>query len=533
MESDKMIFSSMEKINENLADYIWGPKGIWDGLLDAGLALGALFSLFIVARMAYKSMVQEEGIDFLALLRPILTAFVLANWYWVTSSLYAISIPFTDACRAMYEYQAGKLGSLRDKRTYAAIHLGKKVRDEKAKAELMDMIDDGVEKEDTQDDGVENKQGDVSVDMADKFSDIYYSDDKEIISNPLIISSAYNSQFLEAIIMWVGELIWEVSSYFIFLLKNIFIAVLVLFGPITIACSILPAWRDAWVQWTGRMVSVSMYGALAYLVMFIAMLLIEFGLNQDIAILEKAGTDATTFWTMVKFNGSSWGTLSMYLIALLIGAKALRAVPELATWIIPAEPIRTAGNFLGGMMKVTTDTAKAAATVAVIAVTAGVGGAAAGGSAGGSAGAGVGAGAGTGEAVGSGAGTGTGAGTEAGSGAAETATPAGGIGTEWTGAEEPENGQDAQDYMSRDDEEDNGNEEEEEIPQYSREEEDQKRRTRLLETLEEYEKAVENGYEESFMIEHGYDRDSYQRMNEELDRLEKELNMNNKKRKKR
>lgn len=519
--SDKMIFSSMEKINKDLADYIWSPDGIWDGLLDAGLALGALLSLFIVARIAYKSMVLEEGIDILGLLRPILIAFALVNWYWVTSTLYALSVPFTDTFRAMYEYQADKLGKLREKRTYAATHLGKKVREEKAKADFMDLIDDGVEKEDTQDDGVENKQGDVSVDIADKFTDIYYSDDKEIISNPMIISSAYNSQYLEAIIMWVGELLWEVSTYFIFLLKNIFLAVLVLFGPITIACSMLPAWKDAWAQWTGRMVSVSMYGALAYLIMFIAMLLIEFGLDADIAILEKAGKDGNVFWTMMKFNGSSWGTLSMYLITLMIGAAALHAVPELATWIIPAEPIRSAGNFLGGTIKIATDSGKAAAKVAVAAVTAGVGGAAAGGST-------AAASTGTGEAVGSG--TAAGAGAE--SGAVNMTVPGGDTGSGGMEMEGSEAGQKVEDHLSRDEEENSGDDEEKEILQNNREEENEEKRKKLLETLEEYEKAIENGYEESFMIEHGYDKDSYQKLNEELDKLEKEINNANKKRKK-
>ena len=521
-----MIFSSMEKINEDLTDYIWSPSGIWDGLLDAGLALGALLSLFVVARIAYKSMVLEEGIDILGLLRPILIAFVLTNWYWVTSTLYAISVPFTETFKVMYEYQAENLSRLREKRTYAATHLGKKVREEKAKANFMGMIDDGVEKEDTQDNGIENKQGDVSVDIADKFNDIYYSDDKEIISNPMIISSAYNSQYIEAIIMWVGELLWEVSTYFIFLLKNIFLAVLVFFGPITIACSILPVWKNAWEQWIGRMVSVSMYGALAYLIMFFAMMLIEFGLNADIAILENAGKDENIFWTMVKFNGSSWGTLSMYLIALVTGALALRAVPELAPWIIPAEPIRSAGNFLGGTIKAATTAGKAAARVAIIAVTAGVGGAAAGGSAGAEAGTGAGAG----EAVGSGTAAGTEAGVEP--GAAGSAMAGNGINAEGMGTEGAETEENWKDYIKDDENGSESDEEKEEVPpQDNREEENIEKRKKLLDELEEYENAIKNGYEESFMIEHGYDKDSYQKLNEELDKLEKEINNTNNKRK--
>ena len=101
------------------------------------------------------------------------------------------------------------------------------------------------------------------------------------------------------------------------------------------------------------------------------------------------------------------------------------------------------------------------------------------------------------------------------------------MGTE--GAETEENWKD---YIKDDENGSESDEEKEEVPpQDNREEENIEKRKKLLDELEEYENAIKNGYEESFMIEHGYDKDSYQKLNEELDKLEKEINNTNNKRK--
>ena len=71
----KLIFSSMQQFDEEMENYIWSlDGGLWGTLQDAGLALGAVFSLVLVARIAYRAMIQEEGIDILASLGSTVTA---------------------------------------------------------------------------------------------------------------------------------------------------------------------------------------------------------------------------------------------------------------------------------------------------------------------------------------------------------------------------------------------------------------------------------------------------------------------------
>lgn len=513
----KLIFSSMQQFDEEMENYIWSlDGGLWGTLQDAGLALGAVFSLVIVARIAYRAMIQEEGIDILALLRPVLVAFVLANWYWVTTCLHSLTEPIEDSMKYMYEYQANELGRLRDKRSAASLDIIGRLRTEAAKAEVMNRTEESVEAQNTADTDIDDGDDDVSNTLSEKFGDMYYPDGMELAASGLIITNSYDSQFWEWLIMWIGEITWEVSCYFIFLIKNIYLAVLVFFGPVTIACCILPVWKDEWATWVGRMISVSLYGAMAYLIMTIAMKLIEFGLVTDISTLEQAGREETVLYSFIKYKSDLLGTLSLYLIALFTGSAALYMVPSVATWAIPSSVARSVNSFIGGGLKVYKESVKLAAKTAVAVATMGAGAAAGASSAAGASG--TSAGASTGTTAGTTAATGTSNGKAAASDAMEKNT---------------DELKDAKEKLSEDKEEKNGNDREEDNPSWFKDDEEkEKRREKLKKDLEEYEKAMEEGYLDVYMIEKGYDTGSYRNISEELEKLEKELENRKRKRKK-
>lgn len=510
----KLIFSSMQRFDEEMENYIWSlDGGLWGTLQDAGLALGAVFSLLIVARIAYRAMILEEGIDIIAILRPVLIAFVLANWYWVTTCLHSLTEPIEDSMKYMYEYQANELGRLRDRRSAASLDVMGKMRTEAAKAEVMNMTEESVEKQNTADSDIDDGDDDVSNVLAEKFGDMYYPNEMELAASGLIITHSYSSQFWEWLIMWIGEITWEVSCYFIFLIKNIYLAVLVFFGPVTIACCILPVWKDEWATWIGRMVSVSLYGAMAYLVMTIAMKLIEFGLVTDISTLEQVGREESVLYSFIKYKSDLWGTLSLYLIALFCGSAALYMVPSIATWAIPSSVARSVNSFVGGGMKVYKESVKLAGKAVVAVATMGAG--AASGAAGASSASG-----GTATASASTAQTtGTGTGTVPPGGSANSAS------------EKTDKTMDDFKDMKEDNNDKEDNREEDNPSWFKDDEEREKRREKLKKDLEEYEKAMEEGYLDVYMIEKGYDTGSYRNISEELEKLEKELENRKKKRK--
>jgi hypothetical protein len=369
MNDNKMIFQSMHEIDKSMRTFIWGTDSPFSTFVGIGVALVLLLTLIMIARMAYKMMVLDGKLDMLKFIRPAMIAAVLAYWPVVTSTLNSFALPVESYFMGLYENTASELSSLREQRIMAAKTIGNKLREEKTKADISELIADNTVKEkETEEDGSENKNGFANK-VSEFFSSIYHIADLSLISKNLMISSSYMSKFFESIIFWLGEVYWEVSAFYIFLLKNLFLAALVIVGPVTIACSLLPAWEDSWKNWLGRMISVSFYGALAYMVMTMSMYLIRYGLEADIKTLTRITNDDLGLYSLVKYELGLAGTVSLYFIALLVGGAALNMVPAIASWIFPTEGIRAAGNFLEGMIGTTVAVTTTAAKVAIAVTT--------------------------------------------------------------------------------------------------------------------------------------------------------------------
>ena len=154
--------------------------------------------------------------------------------------------------------------------------------------------------------------------------------------------------FFERIIVWIGETAFTVAIYIVFLIKALFITVLAMFGPIYMAASILPAWKDAWKQWVERIVTTSLYGAMAYLAMAFSLQLICYALEQDInALMAFAEDDG--IGTFFQFSSGLIGTTCMHAVTYFVGCFAMLAVPEMATLAFPGHTSMAASSFISGM----------------------------------------------------------------------------------------------------------------------------------------------------------------------------------------
>ena len=81
-------------------------------------------------------------------------------------------------------------------------------------------------------------------------------------------------------------LFWQVCTYFVFFHKSLFTGILVILGPLAFAFSVYPAFRDAYIQWIARFVSVSLYSCIAYIVLSISLVVMQYGIEREIEILE-------------------------------------------------------------------------------------------------------------------------------------------------------------------------------------------------------------------------------------------------------
>jgi hypothetical protein len=297
---------------------------------STALALGSIFVLIVAAGMAYKMMTLNGKLDILQLLRPLLIALVLSNWPKfvpiVTAPGEAIETEFS----RIYTGELQTVIDLREQRMAAANSVGEKLREKQAAARE-------AERAMNESEGALDKIWNIAENAFEMMT--------ATLKGWLAVAETYFLNLIEKIIVWAAELIWQISVYFIFLLKAIYLAALSIFGPISIACSVLPTWKDAWSTWLGRTISVSFYGAMAYLVMIFSLQLVKYGLSTDISVLNQIAANEAG---IIDYMASNFGTTMQTVIGLLCGAVAMKSVPEIASWIVPSSIAQSAQSFYQG-----------------------------------------------------------------------------------------------------------------------------------------------------------------------------------------
>jgi hypothetical protein len=314
-----------------LANYLVNfTSGNMSQMVGIARTLGIIFAMIVIAVECYKVMAKGQGFDLMAMARPILFAFVLSSWPAVCSTLTYPGGKVEEFFKEKFEVEKEQIVQLRNLRQEAAMGLSEALREKKAAAEQL------------------AKQTETDKGLVGEALEAIGNATEQIIEwgkSIQLTTESFFKNLIESAIIWLGELYWQCSVYFIFLIKSIYIAVLTIFGPITMACSILPIWKDAWSQWVGRMVSVSLYGAMAYLVMIFSMQLMKYGVQADTQIINNilAGEDS-----LQAYQATGLGSTLQTLIGLICGGMALKTVPEIASWVVPSAAVHSANGFMAG-----------------------------------------------------------------------------------------------------------------------------------------------------------------------------------------
>jgi|GEM_PF-2932537 len=141
------------------------------------------------------------------------------------------------------------------------------------------------------------------------------------------------SMWLQGLIESIALSIFKGIAYCLFFIQMVLMHILLILGPISFALSIVGAFRDSWIQWTARYIAVSFYTAIGMIVLNMAILIISYGMQQEISrmqqILDKAiGPD---FYQSVIHIDNFLGYL---LIGLLVAVGGIMTVPMVSGWII-------------------------------------------------------------------------------------------------------------------------------------------------------------------------------------------------------
>jgi len=382
----------MDRTDAIMMNFIWerGWDGrgnvLWDDMLGVASALAAVFSLFLVAKIAFKSMVLEDRLDVMKLWKPFAIMLVLANWYAITWSIYSITVPFEDFFRGAFESQNTAIISLQNQRMAAAKKVNNRLLEQAALARAGDEVEvEALSRDEYNDDDdrqVEQTEEDNDI-LISNYGELYYDmrgEQTDANGNPLPkfdateeVLSVKIQNLVERFILWTAEAFWCCMVMILFLVRAFFMAVLVTFGPIYMAASILPAWEDAWKQWLERYIWVNLLGAMAFLALTFALIIVQFGVKMDVGTYNEIATQDAAWYDFLAHAMKSFiCSIGLYLTSLFVGIGLLSVAFELASMVFPTQGIQAAGNFFEGIyMTAKNESLNAAKKVVTAAVTAG------------------------------------------------------------------------------------------------------------------------------------------------------------------
>lgn len=187
------------------------------------------------------------------------------------------------------------------------------------------------------------------------------------------------SEWINDVIRFIGELIFQMSYYGILVAQRIFMTILATFAPIMFALSIVPPWSSAWSQWISKYLSLSLWGFVTYMCLYYIDFILMYNLGEDLTAYGRLLQGQVNSWGQIGALGiQGIGSNCMYAMGMLVGAYIIRFVPEVASWLIPGGVSSSAGSAAStgmGIASVATPVAGSAVSGAAHLGAAGMGGA--------------------------------------------------------------------------------------------------------------------------------------------------------------
>ena len=157
-------------------------------------------------------------------------------------------------------------------------------------------------------------------------------------------------EWINDVIRFVGELIFQMSYYGMLVAQRIFLTILGVFAPVMFAMSIVPPWSNAWSQWISKYLSLSLWGFVVYMSLYYIDFILLYNLQEDITAYGKLLQGEVNSWSQIGALGlQGIGSNCMYAMGMLVGAYVIRFVPEVASWLIPGGVSASAGSVAGGV----------------------------------------------------------------------------------------------------------------------------------------------------------------------------------------
>ncbi|KAA5539143.1 plasmid transfer protein [Adhaeribacter rhizoryzae] len=301
---DQTIFDLMQTLYLDIAELTFN-------FYSDAQAIAAIAMLLYFAMEAYKMIAGDKTMEIMPLLRPFGLTLVIVLW---SSFIEVMNFPITvvnDTAKSMYEMQIATVEHGHLERLALLEQVAKKMSEDTGGFEQ-------VKGETGEKDWMEKLGIDLSP-VLDKMKGYY-----------LMLTAQLNFALMR-LLEYLVIVLFQFCVYIVFLFQIIFAAILVILGPFSFALSIFPGFRDSYLTWIGRYISVGLYSTIAYIIMSISFVLVRYGQDREIEILKAVMENEELF---IAYVSQASGGVGFYIVSLLMAALSMLCIPVISTWII-------------------------------------------------------------------------------------------------------------------------------------------------------------------------------------------------------
>ena len=285
--------------------------------------LGLLLALCVGSYECWMMMLGRRGMDVMKLLRIIGISICISSSSWICSALQTPGKSLEATTKAM---------AMAKNREVAALEL-KVAQKQGEYLERLRAVQDSI--------SAAKQIAEIGED-ANWWDKLIYNVENlgTTINNyaqrAAVAAETKVSEWINDVIRFVGELIFQMSYYGILVAQRIFIAIMIVFCPIMFALSLAPPWNSAWSQWMSKFLSLTLWGFVTYMCLYYIDFILMYNLQEDLVAYNHLLHGTVNSWEQIGALGlQGIGSNCMYAMGMLVGAYIIRFVPEVASWLIP------------------------------------------------------------------------------------------------------------------------------------------------------------------------------------------------------
>lgn len=285
--------------------------------------LGLLLALCVGSYECWMMMLGRRGMDVMKLLRIIGISMCISSSSWICSALQVPGKSLESTTKAM---------AMAKNKEVAALEL-KVAQKQGEYLERLRAVQDSI--------STAKQIAEIGED-ANWWDKLVYNVENlgTTINNyaqrAAVAAETKVSEWINDVIRFVGELIFQMSYYGILVAQRIFIAIMIVFCPIMFALSLAPPWNSAWSQWMSKFLSLTLWGFVTYMCLYYIDFILMYNLQEDLVAYNHLLHGTVNSWEQIGALGlQGIGSNCMYAMGMLVGAYIIRFVPEVASWLIP------------------------------------------------------------------------------------------------------------------------------------------------------------------------------------------------------